>query len=346
MSMNFVKIGRMGGGGNVRAFTLVELLVVIAIIGILIALLLPAVQAAREAARRMACTNNLKQLGLAVHNYHDSLQKIPPTAIKYHQTSDTGIFPSTASDAWVSDKFWPKSTSHKGIYQGMTGWAALLLPYMEATSVYQQIDFLRGSYTSRNNDSFAYLGDNTTPKGDPFNKLASESTPSALQCPSTEPAKILNSQKDYAMPVMSMPEACDETGEMSPGNQDLTVSCVNSNRGLAAIQDGTSNTFLFLELAHRPLRHDNDLGYNPFFWVGHWYQGTHVGSKTNGINVVRPSAGSDTGTYRNAKSFHTGGINTAICDGSVQFVSDTVDIQGAFYGALTRNRGETFPLPW
>ena len=104
---------KLGGWGNSRAFTLVELLVVIAIIGILIALLLPAVQAAREAARRMQCTNNLKQMGLAVHNFHDARKGLPPSTIGYIPgTLGPGHNPNAS--------FW-----------------VLLLPYIEQNATYE-----------------------------------------------------------------------------------------------------------------------------------------------------------------------------------------------------------------
>ena len=99
------------------AFTLVELLVVIAIIGILIALLLPAVQAAREAARRSQCTNNLKQLGLALHNYHDTFKKLPPTI--HDQPWDWGTTSPTQKGSWL----------------------VRLLPFVEQQSIWDCLDF-------------------------------------------------------------------------------------------------------------------------------------------------------------------------------------------------------------
>src|SRR3954463_14339787 len=107
-----------------RAFTLIELLVVIAIIAVLIALLLPAVQAAREAARRAQCINNLKQLGLAMHNYHDSLGTFPIGA--------TGVR-SLASGG----KYWDGSP----VGNARRTWAFMILPYLEQTTMANAINF-------------------------------------------------------------------------------------------------------------------------------------------------------------------------------------------------------------
>ena len=99
-----------------RAFTLIELLVVIAIIAILIALLLPAVQQAREAARRSSCKNNMKQLGLALHNYMDVFQQVPPQGIYAH---------------WDGTVNQPRHHT----------WISQLLPYMDQAPLYNQINF-------------------------------------------------------------------------------------------------------------------------------------------------------------------------------------------------------------
>ena len=101
-----------------KAFTLVELLVVIAIIGILIALLLPAVQAAREAARRSQCTNNLKQIGIALHNYHDTFKVFPPGGLWYTN--------STGNANWVRNR--GSMLLH-------------ILPFVEQQSLYDAFDF-------------------------------------------------------------------------------------------------------------------------------------------------------------------------------------------------------------
>ncbi len=113
-------------------FTLVELLVVIAIIGVLVGLLLPAVQSAREAARRMQCTNNLKQMGLALHNYHDVHKQFCPGIVQ--QASDPQ-YQLTANNVANSVESW--------------AWGAFLLPFMEQGNLYDQCGIGRGELLER-----------------------------------------------------------------------------------------------------------------------------------------------------------------------------------------------------
>ena len=124
------------------AFTLVELLVVITIIGILIALLLPAVQAAREAARRMQCTNQLKQLGLALHNYAGSNRVFPPGLIT--GTNDTAGTP--AYNPWSDNSAAGTSSATSGSGKHGTSWMLRILPYVEQQSTYTSYQFGQNVY--------------------------------------------------------------------------------------------------------------------------------------------------------------------------------------------------------
>lgn len=119
---------------RLRGFTLVELLVVIAIIGVLVALLLPAVQAAREAARRTKCVNQMKQLALACHNYHDTLGTLPSGGI------NVSTIPTTTSNWCSTGK----------VEDSRAPWSVLILPFMEDNALYEKFDFGR-QFTSTSN---------------------------------------------------------------------------------------------------------------------------------------------------------------------------------------------------
>jgi len=289
-------------------FTLVELLVVIAIIGILIALLLPAVQAAREAARRSQCTNNLKQIGLALHNYHDTHNVFPP--------------------GYVDGKGWLVTT--------------FILPYVEQASLYDKL----------NTRDAMNLADATQLA------LARTVVPGYL-CPSsqeTDPTQntrlgVYNNGANRYIAVSNYLPVTG-SGDIRCNSKDITSGAAaanglffdNSNIKMSHITDGTSNTFAFTERATDP---------KYTYWRGSVWAGATIqqwGSNpwycgTNGYEAIRWfmvatryswSLINLTTWGHPPTSMHPGGCNFVMADGSVHFISETID---------AANNGDTTTAP-
>jgi prepilin-type N-terminal cleavage/methylation domain-containing protein/prepilin-type processing-associated H-X9-DG protein len=198
-------------------FTLIELLVVIAIIAVLIALLLPAVQAAREAARRAACTNNLKQLGLAVHNYQQSFQVLPL------QT----MYPTAANISWG----WSY------------GWALAILPQLEQSPAFNAFNFSTGLFGNTGGNSFASLGNTTVA----YLQIGT------FICPSDGSKRAPQypyATSNYVGNLCGPGTVAAMTGTIVPNGAFISGWGDAQNFGpigLEAVRDGTSNTALFSE---------------------------------------------------------------------------------------------------
>jgi prepilin-type N-terminal cleavage/methylation domain-containing protein/prepilin-type processing-associated H-X9-DG protein len=282
-------------------FTLIELLVVIAIIAVLIGLLLPAVQKVREAANRMKCTNNIKQLALAMHNYENTFGWWPPIQL-----------PSP-----------------------YTGWATFLLPYVEQQNVYTIYDRTKDFY-------------------DPVNQRAVNAALSVHVCPSTPGDHLA---RPIGPDTTTYPNNTAQCGDYYPvrsfwdnasdPNDEIfgafTGNVNNINLGLpsraADIIDGLSNTLMFYESAGQPTTYQGrtavpcSMSTAPSNcvrnWFGPWasfhnsriyswtYDGTIKGA--NGPCVINCSNDLAYGIY----SFHPGGANMGVCDGSVRFLSQS-----------------------
>lgn len=295
-----------------RAFTLVELLVVIAIIGVLVALLLPAVQQAREAARRMQCSNNIKQLALALHNYHDTHLVFPLGVLQDDLTRGYGF---------------PRLT-----------WTIHLYPYIEQSAVHEQFDF-----NQRTNA--VYLNPTNSGPG-----RATTHVIPTLQCPSdgvgvdtyvhTAYPSYTFSRGNYGVFFGNLTKG--DTRQMTPDH--LPAAFGYRPVKMASILDGTSNSMAFGELLKgNGTISDSFLGSYWFDFPGSSWIFTNEVPNSKVPDSIRTSictsasnrpelnlpcigVNGDAETAA-SRSRHIGGVMVGMCDGSVRFVPDTVGLE-------------------
>jgi len=319
-----------------RGFTLIELLVVIAIIAILIALLLPAVQQAREAARRTQCRNNLKQIGLALHNYHDSFQVFP-----------MGFVDVVAGNADRYGTGW--------------AWSAFILPYLDQGPLYNQFNFSATPYANT-------LGSVAVP-----NQSLVATPLSVFSCPSdVKPATVANNGGAANVSAGQGVEAiatssymgsrgafngafCAENGTsitVDARNNGLLI--VNGNRSMRHITDGSSNVFAVGEVHWIPLVTDingvANVGSVRQYVYGNVTTGggprcTNIGSNQNGPDLHLRAAHQKlngptldaSNLHRNFHSQHVGGAHFLMGDGAVKFLSENLENTATGYSAATVN---------
>ena len=305
-------------GRRRHGFTLVELLVVIAIIGILIALLLPAIEAARESARRMRCTNNLKQLGTALYLYHDTYNKFPAGAL---------VDPNTHCRS-------PDDCRGNPIF-------VTILPYIEQTALYEQYDDTLG--WGRWWESYSFTTDQNTA---PFSQIA------AYQCPSEKEWEQYKNRRHYfgvAGGVLFY--AGVKWGDVYYDGMFI----INRPVAVRDISDGTSSTLAIGESSHPNFLgigkgyQKPGIGGPPSWLHGGVCPSSGVGpgcllgrtflSAKYPINATVPQMSLADSNHVPFSSFHPGGANFTFADGHVAFVSDEIDM-GMFRSLTTYQGGE------
>jgi prepilin-type N-terminal cleavage/methylation domain-containing protein/prepilin-type processing-associated H-X9-DG protein len=298
-----------------RAFTLVELLVVIAIIAILIGLLLPAVQKVREAASRLRCQNNLKQLGLALHTYHDAYLHFPPGGVTTSELS----------------------------------WHVLILPYIEQGNLYNQFNLGPGSFDGANGTG-PHKNEYAANRIAPF--LCPSSPVERMEVLNDDAPELIggaNGVLPYTAhyygvmgPKGTNPVTGQPYGWMNVGGHGgfatQGVLGKDSKVSLSLIPDGTSNTFAVGELSRT-----NAPAANRY---RSWVRGCDTAPVCAGCrNVVNPINAPSVATFSDIAfgSQHSGGTNFLLADGSVRFVSEGINLD-VYKAAASRDGGEVSAL--
>jgi prepilin-type N-terminal cleavage/methylation domain-containing protein/prepilin-type processing-associated H-X9-DG protein len=312
-----------------RGFTLIELLVVIAIIAVLIALLLPAVQAAREAARRASCVNNLKQFGLAMHNYHDSIGTFPIGAMGIRgplTVNNGGKYPDGSL-----------ASNHRRT------WAFMILPYLEKGPLFQAINF-----------SLPF-----NPPVGAANNTVSESLIAGFSCPSDPTVNQIdqnnrregnyvvnwgNSNWNQAMFTGFNPFSGNPLDPYRPVPFIGAPFTMDRSFGIQNITDGTSNTLLMAEVIigatmgttgyeHRGDVYNDDyncamfMGYTaPNSTIPDWIANGYCRYPYLTNPVCSGTSGGAQNAYNASRSYHAGGINALLADGSVKFFKNSINV--------------------
>ena len=312
-------------------FTLVELLVVIAIIGILVSLLLPAVQAAREAARRMQCSNNLKQIGLALHNYSDTYKNFP-----------YGVRPGGNNGGWG------------------TSWYVRILPFVEQTALANNWPWME---KGGGQQSEGYPGGNALLRGTPVNLLGLRMP--AFRCPSS-PLDEFNTGNNavHMASYAGIAGAVEASPGYVPSRQRTCCSCCTNklNTGFASgtgmlvanevinfagCTDGTSNTMIVGESSNWAYDATGAKQHVDPSWPHGWAMGAGQTVQITGISTaamerlfnltsIRYPVGTKNYTLPGIEfnhaannpliSAHPGGAQCTLTDGSVRFLSDTMNL--------------------